>query len=272
MKRILLSLTALILVISAAAQCTPDYDFGDDTFPVYPNPTAGEQFAEGVLNEPYTDVLHVLVPSNGSELVELLPPEFVDFAGFIDVDSLALISVKVLVNDVNVDISEIGLEALCNNNGDSPNACHFLGGTQYCAALSGTPNTAGEFPMSVEVALYFDLFDSAQELPYTFEDYTLIINETSDSVSELAQVEIGVGQNTPNPASGVTRIEYSLSQPSPVQFKVTNLLGEVVHEEQLSGRRGANTVRFDASELNAGIYLYSVASGQAKTTKRMIVR
>ncbi|MGC6533720.1 MAG: T9SS type A sorting domain-containing protein [Flavobacteriales bacterium] len=272
MKRILLNLAALMLVVAGTAQCTADYDFGDEGFGVSPNPTEGEQFAEGLLNEPYEDVLHVLVPTNGAELGDLVPEEFADLAAFIDIDSLALISVEVLLNDAYVDITDLGLEPLCNNNGDSPNPCHFLGGNQYCAALAGTPNTAGEFPMRVEIALYFDLFGETQEVPQTFEDYTLIINETSDSVSEIAQVEIGVSQNTPNPASGVTRIDYSLSQPSPVHFKVTNLLGEVVHEEHLAGRHGNNTVRFDASELNAGIYLYSVASGQAKTTKRMIVR
>lgn len=273
MKHVLLLFAAGLLATTSWSQCTADYDFGEAGFGISPDPVEGEQFEEGVLNEPYEDVLHVLVPSTGDQLGDLIPEEYAKLAAFIDIDSLTLELVEVLLTDTYAPIEDLGLMVECNNNGDSPEPCHFMGGSQYCAALSGTPNQAGVFQMRITVNIYFTLFGEVQEVPQTFEDdFFLTINETSDNIQESAAVTVSVGQNTPNPASGRTRVSFTLSTPAQTTFTVTNLLGEVVHTETFAGRRGTNELTFDASELNAGIYLYSVEAGQNKITKRMIVR
>lgn len=272
MKQGLLFLSALLLTSVLSAQCTADYDFGDAGFGVSPDPEIGESFDTGYVGVPYQDDLHVLVPSNGGELGDLVPDEWAAFASLINIDSLTLVSVEAFVGDAYVDITDLGLSIECNNNGDSPNPCHFLGGEQYCAALVGTPNQAGVFQLRITVGIHFVLFDENQNLPQTFEDNYFLTIEEDTSVSDLAAVEMNVGQNVPNPCAQRTQIKYTLSGNAPAHFKVTNLLGETIYTSVENGRRGDNTITFDASGLESGLYLYSVEVGQQKFTKRMIVR
>jgi hypothetical protein len=81
-----------------------------------------------------------------------------------------------------------------------------------------------------------------------------------------------VEQNYPNPFNPSTTIRFGLPAGSPVSVKVFNLLGQEV-ATLFEGRQsaGVHTVRFDASNLGSGIYLYRVKAGSAVETKRMIV-
>lgn len=273
MKKLITLVTILASGLLAHAQCTADYDFGDVGFGVSPDPLIGEQFEVGIVGEAYEDVIHVLVPVNAGDLGEdVIPPEWADFASMIDIDSLGLVSVELLIDDAYVDISSLGLAIECNNNGDSSNPCTFLGGSQYCAAVTGTPNQAGVFEMRITANIYFEFFSETQEVPQTFEDDYFIQIDESSSISSIDAIQINVGQNSPNPFDATTRVAYNLSQASEVSFKVMNLLGETISTESFQGVRGNNQWTFDASELNAGIYLYSVEVGSEKITKRMIVR
>ena len=58
-------------------------------------------------------------------------------------------------------ISEVGLELTPNNNGDSGNPYTFLGGEQYCATLTGTPDTTGFFFASIDVLGWASLFGNS---------------------------------------------------------------------------------------------------------------
>lgn len=273
MKKLITLATILVSGVLANAQCTADYDFGDAGFGVSPDPLIGEQFDVGFVGEPYNDVIHVLVPLNAGDLGDdVIPPEWADFASMIDIDSLSLVSVELLIDDAYVDISNLGLDVECNNNGDSPVSCTFLGGSQYCAAIAGTPNQSGTFQMRIIVNIYFQFFGETQEVPQTFEDDYFLTVEEDMSISSVDAVELSVGQNSPNPFDNTTRVVYNLSQASDVRYKVTNLLGEIIFSETVRGLRGTNRWVFDGSELNAGIYLYSIEVGQEKITKRMIVR
>ena len=48
-------------------------------------------------------------------------------------------------------LEEMGLQVVCNNNGDSNNPCSFHGGNQYCASLEGTPTMSGNFRADITV-------------------------------------------------------------------------------------------------------------------------
>ena len=45
------------------AQCAIDFDFGESTFGVSPDPNLGETFVTGVLDQPYSDCLLYTSPS-----------------------------------------------------------------------------------------------------------------------------------------------------------------------------------------------------------------
>jgi predicted phosphodiesterase len=94
---------------------------------------------------------------------------------------------------------------------------------------------------------------------------------SSDVTTDLTPATYSLSQNYPNPFNPVTTIQYNLPEQSFVTLKVYNIRGEevttLVETEQQSG---SYNVTFDATELNSGIYFYSIKAGSYKEVKRMI--
>ena len=149
MKHVLIGFLAIFIIGSASAQCIADFDFGIETYGSSPDPSQGEQFEPGITGEPYYDVLHLLIPTYVLEIDSTLP-----FSPTALLDSIELVSlVMVDLNDTLTPytLAELGLEVVCNNNGDSNNPCSFHGGNQYCASLEGTPTMSGNFRADITV-------------------------------------------------------------------------------------------------------------------------
>lgn len=265
MKRLLLSVFTIGLVIGAQAQCDPDYDFGEAGFGVSPDPAIGESFEEAWLGQEYEEIVHILVPTDAGDVDST-------FAGLgAVIDSLQLEGVFVDIGEIEpVPLSDIGLEIECNNLGDSPDPCTMMGGTQYCAKITGIPTIAGEFPLIIGVTGYIVVFNQTQGIPVNFDQYTFVVNDNPDNI-EVQTGVTSVAQNVPNPFVGTTTIKYELMNSGTITYKVSNLLGEVVYQERYQGKKGSNQFTFDGSEMNPGIYLYSVEAEGKKFTKRMVV-
>ena len=261
MKKLLLFLVSACLGFGAAAQCTADYAFGDVGFGVSPDPNLGESFEIGVVGEAYEDIIHMLVPTSAGDV----DTTYADITA--PIDSLTLVSVDVVIGLDTVDISTIGLTPTCNNLDDSPDPCTFMGGEQYCALLSGTPTMAGEFPLIINVEGYIWIFPA---IPVSFDQYSLTI-EASNNIAINNTNAFDVAQNTPNPCRAKTSIQVTAESAGEMNFVITNLLGDRVHEEKLMVNRGQNIIQYDASELRSGIYLYSLDNGGHKITKRMVI-
>jgi hypothetical protein len=89
--------------------------------------------------------------------------------------------------------------------------------------------------------------------------------------------KINLKQNTPNPFSFNTRIEYTLNMPTYVTLKVFNLEGKIVtilvQEDQ---DKGTYSVSWDGTnqggkQLESGIYIYSLQTKDLLISKRMII-
>ncbi|MHB8579967.1 MAG: endo-1,4-beta-xylanase [Ignavibacteriaceae bacterium] len=81
-----------------------------------------------------------------------------------------------------------------------------------------------------------------------------------------------LSQNYPNPFNPTTVIRYSIPQSGLVTLNVYNLLGQkisaLVNKEQSAG---SYEVKFDASILPSGIYLYRIEEGKYSQIKKMIL-
>lgn len=77
-------------------------------------------------------------------------------------------------------------------------------------------------------------------------------------------------QNYPNPFNPATVLAYTLPEDSQVRLRVFNVLGQevatVVDAYQEAGRHERT---FDAAQLSAGVYLYTIRAGRFVATRRM---
>ena len=56
-----------------------------------------------------------------------------------------------------------------------------------------------------------------------------------------------------------------------IEFRLTNLLGEIVEVRQINASRGVNDILLNTSEFTNGVYLYSIKNGNNHLTKRLII-
>ena len=146
-----------------------DFDFNGAVFGVSPDPALGETFNDGLVGQPYEDVLHLILPTN----TEDIPGSPVS----IPLDSVVLEDLS-LIGEMGevVALSEIGLVMTPYNDGDSGNPYAFLGGNQYCASITGTPDSAGVFTGLINTTAWVTVpILGANSIPFPFEGFTLTI-------------------------------------------------------------------------------------------------
>jgi hypothetical protein len=102
----------------------------------------------------------------------------------------------------------------------------------------------------------------------------LNINDHSNITDgvDLTRSLSNMGQNYPNPFSQTTDISYELVNDADVSIVVMDLTGRVVMDLKQGARpAGKHNISLDASNLDAGIYLYTLKAGAFSETKRMTV-
>ena len=89
-----------------------------------------------------------------------------------------------------------------------------------------------------------------------------------DSPIDLSSFKLQ--QNYPNPFNPVTEIKFSIPVESYVELKVYNVLGNevaiLIKEEKPAGEY---SVKFNASSLSSGIYIYRLHTDYSTITKKM---
>lgn len=89
---------------------------------------------------------------------------------------------------------------------------------------------------------------------------------------ETLPEEYALFQNYPNPFNPITTINYQLPEPGVVNLKVYDIVGQEVSTLVESYRpAGLHIVRFDASNLNSGIYFYKLRAGDKMFLRKMLL-
>jgi len=105
-------------------------------------------------------------------------------------------------------------------------------------------------------------FDSAGGL--------IIPGAVEPGVEEEVQAAYAIEQNAPNPFNPTTTIGFTLAEAGDVTIDVYNVAGQKV-DTLVSGfvESGSHSVVWDASGFSAGVYFYTVKSGDFSRTMKM---
>lgn len=272
---VLLFICVLCYGTAAFAQCVPD-----DTLPpdfVGISPLADSEapcdtlvpMDEAILDVPYQTTITVFIPA--------------------EIEGIALTSVGVALPDAEqpgITGLPPGLSYTCD-----PPTCTFPAGVAGCVSIEGT------VPAGTDLGLY-DLLITAdvvtslisgqirfplpeegqtpvegvlQTFGFAFPECPYQISVTDGTANEelfLSKVEMG--QNNPNPFTGITNIPVT-AEAGEYNFSVFNTVGELVHSRDLN-LSGSGNIQFDASNFDAGVYFYTLSNELGSTTKRMVVR
>ena len=110
--------------------------------------------------------------------------------------------------------------------------------------------------------VWFSTFDSGGGL--------IIPGEVQPGVEEEAQAAFALEQNAPNPFNPTTTIGFTLAEAGNVSIDVYNVAGQKV--DTLVNdfmEAGSHSVVWDASVFSAGVYFYTVKSGDFTRTMKM---
>ena len=126
-------------------------------------------------------------------------------------------------------------------------------------------SATGKWGRHKEVARDTNLYYSPGFLPD-------VATGVGNASRDLAPTAFSLQQNYPNPFNPSTVISFTTNSEQFVRLSVFNILGKKV--ATLMNRKlgaGQYHVSFNASQLPAGVYLYSLEAGSFTATKRMIL-
>lgn len=225
------------------AQCVPDPTI---TVPgIYPDSATG--LVSGVVGVPYTEVIQARVLTDTS-----------------------LNGLPVIISNITLSgVSGLppGLTYAC-----TPSSCVFPGGSNGCLLISGTPTTAGTFPIVVELTANGTIFGiPAPPQTTTLDYYSITIDVNSGISVNSGAVTFGISGNNPNPAANFTDVNFTTPIAGDFTIRLFNMIGKEVLKENVRGMAGTNTTRLNLEDVTPGVYMISIENGTSVVTRRMIV-
>jgi len=110
---------------------------------------------------------------------------------------------------------------------------------------------------------------------YSWLDYSDIrsFSFQSSSISETNLKVSTLAQNYPNPFNPTTQINFATSSTGKVSLNVFNAKGEMLKELiNANLPAGNHAIKFEAADLNSGIYFYQIKAAGQTITKKMILQ
>ena len=271
MKKSLLFTILFTLSLTVFAQqspCIPDASLQDSTFGLWPDTIQNLPIAQ--LDTYYEEHIQIKTPNTVGEVMG--DPYEIDILGFpvniapLEIDSIKLVGVN-------------GLPSVMSTYLSNPDSV-FMGNDIACVTLFGTPgdNELGTHDISliidgwinVSVIGTVSLYDQLGDYE-TIDGYRLVVQSEMVSIDENNNLSFSVSQNSPNPFSSRTNIEFNSTNEGEYLFCIVNLLGELQDHRIVNANYGINKIDIDASALSSGIYFYSLSNAQEMITKKMII-
>ena len=280
MKKILLAFTLILGYTNAYSQCTPDPQYQDSSYAIWPDTITG--LPTVLQGQAYSTTLTVKTPSTlleansgDSSILYIDTFGILTFVGGWPVDSMDLVDVIGLPT---------GLVLHCDESDPNVNNCILPGSYLTCAYVDGTTNDPiGVYPIELVINVYThgsitifgvnvpvetDLYSALGNYE-SITGYNIVISNTS-SYEMFNSNEFTLLQNVPNPTKNNTTIKFNTPNSNMIKFQITDMFGKVVYSENVKSDIGLNTIEFN-DKLSTGVYTYSVQNEERVISKRMII-
>lgn len=119
---------------------------------------------------------------------------------------------------------------------------------------------------------YFKVYTKLNGDGYAKNDTIKIILESH--FSDIFESELNgftLGQNVPNPASGITTINYTVPYQGDVRFSLVNYLGQKMFSRNKSAMAGEHTIEININNLPSGIYFYYIEFDGYRLIRKMVI-
>ena len=243
MKKLLLTLLlSFPYIVSVYAQCTPDPSLPN--LITEPAGSRHDTVYNGSTAIPFVVLPQAQVGQNYYEVLYInVPVDTQAFGQTVTINYVQLDSILNLPPGLNIN---------CN-----PLDCRYPGGTAGCLSLDGIPQQADSIEMQIAVTVNITFSGLPTPISDTIGGFYFVSKGSMPvSVNEISETS-KTPKVYPNPAINQVSFDFKASSGNAV-ITITNLLGQTVTEKSIITHGGLNTVTLDVSQLNSGIYLYSI--------------
>ncbi len=182
---------------------------------------------------------------------------------------------QVAVDSFDVDVVDFALDTVLFNPSDTLLIDLAPGNYEYRVQSLTFINDGNEGCVTREDGRPVELIDINEctilESPFVHKRFTRGEAVSSEFIVDQP-LEFSLHQNYPNPFNPSTTLSFDLPEASHVRMDIFNSVGQLVQtvmNEQRSA--GKHTVRFNASGLSSGVYLYKITTDNFSQTKKMLL-
>lgn len=141
--------------------------------------------------------------------------------------------------------------------------------TPFTAYINYSDSTAIPDSATIWIQPYYI---TAQGLSSALVDYLNFDGIVPSGVNELTEKQLPDIKIYPNPANGHFTVEYVNPLEGKVMFKVSDMSGRTICENEATGQSGLFKQDFDLSAAASGIYLLTAVSGRDMLTRKLVIQ
>jgi hypothetical protein len=181
----------------------------------------------------------------------------------------------------HINLDSIIIKSIQNKPGwlsyacDNPN-CRYVASALQCARVTGTPPAASAdtiyLNVMVDAWIHIGIIPVQAATNTNGGTIVLIIHPAIWGTTDYKNTNFEVIQNQPNPFVDKTKIGCFTKNTETVNLSVVDILGNTIYSEQMSATSGENFFRFDGSQLNSGMYFYTITDSQNHKVSRKMVK
>lgn len=220
--------------------------------------------AQGVYPDTITNLPHATIGYPYETTVTVVVPE-----DTMVTEPLPLTLTTVDFRLISIDGLPAGFTYECN-----PDSCVWPRDSYGCLLIIGDAPTAemeGTYPLDIRIKGNFTSIIGPISRQGRLDGYELVIEGTSVGIQQLDKNKFSLAQNIPNPATGSTKIGFTIPNNGQLELKIYNAMGQMVLSKKVRAKKGKNEITIDTVEMVNGMYIYTLDNGTTILNKRMVI-